>query len=307
MEGNGESHREGHDSFYGRMLIEEWEPLFQYQQQTPASYDDARPRIHAIASGATVKLVPKQWRWESVFQHLTIQNFSDDGEDDSAEAAAPPPNPDDTLIHCHPIDIWVTSSELYLYREPARGGVKCSYRSMPIVGVQGADLYIQLNLSDDDTPDDEIEFMELRITADEVDSYDQSDIATGGTLNEDGSIKLTTNVADVLCRAISACHDLHPDPPSPGEEDVDMEEDTRPGAGGWITSENLAEYTDENGNFRMPEGITVINGDEEYEEQEPLGPGAGTTRTAAEAVEAGTLEEADRPGPPGSGPSGSGT
>lgn len=109
MEGNGESHREGHDSFYGRMLIEEWEPLFQYQQQTPASYDDARPRIHAIASGATVKLVPKQWRWESVFQHLTIQNFSDDGEDDSAEAAAPPPNPDDSLIHCHPIDIWVTS------------------------------------------------------------------------------------------------------------------------------------------------------------------------------------------------------
>jgi len=88
-----------------------------------------------------------------------------------------------------------------------------------------------------------------------------------------------------LYEAISACQELNPDPPSDDEGGFD---ETAPGATGWITSENMAEFTDENGNFRMPEGMTVIGGeDEDVEvdgaaEVDGLGAGAGRTRTAAE-------------------------
>ena len=59
-----------------------------------------------------------------------------------------------------------------------------------------------------------------------------------------------------------------------------------PGATGWITSENMQDYLDENGQFRIPEGVTVI-GEEEDEDvnHETLGRGAGRTRTAQEAVD----------------------
>jgi nucleotide-sensitive chloride channel 1A len=40
-------------------------------------------------------------------------------------------------------------------------------------------------------------------------------------------------------------------------------DETAPGATGWITSENMADFMDEDGNFRMPTGATVIGGDDE--------------------------------------------
>jgi nucleotide-sensitive chloride channel 1A len=45
-----------------------------------------------------------------------------------------------------------------------------------------------------------------------------------------------------------------------------------PGSGGWITAENMADYFDEDGNWR---------GGEEGEEDQ-LGPGAGTVRSREE-------------------------
>jgi len=68
---------------------------------------------------------------------------------------------------------------------------------------------------------------------------------------------------------LSACADLHPDPESPGGEEEE-EEDTAPGAGGWITSENMHEFIDADGNF--------IGGG-------ALGAGAGTIRTRDDEME----------------------
>jgi nucleotide-sensitive chloride channel 1A len=55
-----------------------------------------------------------------------------------------------------------------------------------------------------------------------------------------------TNQAKTIFEALSACADLHPDPASPNSGE---DEDAEPGAGGWITSENMADFVDENGNF----------------------------------------------------------
>jgi nucleotide-sensitive chloride channel 1A len=49
--------------------------------------------------------------------------------------------------------------------------------------------------------------------------------------------------------AMNTCADLHPDPDADDEGDVDFEDDTAPGASGWITAENMDQYVDEEGNF----------------------------------------------------------
>jgi len=94
-----------------------------------------------------------------------------------------------------------------------------------------------------------------------------------------------------LYGAISACQELNPDPPSDEEGGFD---ETAPGATGWITSENMADFMDEEGNFRMPEGAAVIGGEGDEEGGEGmvevdgeartngLGAGAGRIRRAAE-------------------------
>jgi nucleotide-sensitive chloride channel 1A len=74
-----------------------------------------------------------------------------------------------------------------------------------------------------------------------------------------------TEAAEKLFTAVSDCADLHPDPDE--DDDQEQEQEPEPGTGGWITSENLQDFMDENGEFRMPE-----NGS--------LGAGAGTVRNA---------------------------
>lgn len=85
--------------------------------------------------------------------------------------------------------------------------------------------------------------------------------------------------AKALFKAIADCQELNPDPPDGDGEDGEFDE-TAPGATGWITSENMGDFMDENGEFKMPEEITVIGGP--YEVPGALGEGAGHTRSAAE-------------------------
>lgn len=77
------------------------------------------------------------------------------------------------------------------------------------------------------------------------------------------------NPAKSIFEALSACADLHPDPAS-DEEGKEEAEDTAPGAGGWITSENMDQFLDADGNF-IGGGV--------------LGAGAGTIRTRDEDME----------------------
>lgn len=108
-----------------------------------------------------------------------------------------------------------------------------------------------------------------------------------------------------LFEAVSNCSNLHPDPTYEDEEMEDGDGDSRivfegsvgydgisglpgvqrgaadgglpppfPGSGGWITAENVSEYFDAEGNW--------IAGEEEGEEGESLGEGAGRVRNREE-------------------------
>lgn len=149
----------------------------------------------------------------------------------------------------------------------------------------GTEVLLELNLSDPDTPDEDIQFVQLRILPGIIQSQAPSEEHAGGA----NGTTSHNDSATALFKAISDCQELNPDP----EEDEDEAEGMQPGAGGWITNENMGDFMDENGNFRMPEGMTVVGGEEE-EGAEALGEGAGRTRTAAELdAEDGAADEDD--------------
>lgn len=79
-----------------------------------------------------------------------------------------------------------------------------------------------------------------------------------------------TTCIKAIFSAMNTCADLHPDP---NGSDAGEEDETAPGATGWITAENMDQYLDEDGNFRG----AVIGG-----EDEDLGPGAGSVRPREE-------------------------
>lgn len=133
---------------------------------------------------------------------------------------------------------------------------------------------MQLCLSEiSQTADEDLETLELLLTP-----STPAPATIDGT-EERSDEERTQSSAQALYAAVSACADLHPDPDE-DEEGAAPEPDQVPGAGGWITSENMNDFMDEDGNFRMPEA---------------LGAGAGTVRTADDAQfeDAETLADAD--------------
>lgn len=149
-------------------------------------------------------------------------------------------------------------------------------------------MLLGLNLSDANTADEDLVFIQLRIIPSQIESFEpKDDNAPAEQANGDG--QSAHHAAQALFKAVADCQELNPDSPEEGDEDFD---ETAPGATGWITSENMQDYLDENGEFRMPEGVTVIGegeegegeGDDHADETHwPLGQGAGRTRTADEA------------------------
>ena len=150
----------------------------------------------------------------------------------------------------------------------------------------GAAVLLELNLSDSNvTPDEDIEHLQIRITPATIIAPTTS---TGAQSNGNSA----ADPSFALYMAIGDCQELNPDP---AEDDSDEEgyggepafDETAPGATGWITSENMHEYTDADGNFKMPEGITVFgdeeaSGDADGDGVVALGEGAGRVRRAGE-------------------------
>lgn len=162
-------------------------------------------------------------------------------------------------------------------------GLQIPYPAITVTAQDGPDVLLELNLSDQDTADEDIVFLQLRIKPLEL-SDDDVRTLTGAT---NGTIA-PHFYARVLFKAISDCQELNPDPPAMGEQGDDEDNDeTAPGATGWITSENMADFMDADGNFRMPEGMTVVGGEDEQDGdgEEALGEGAGRIRTATEALD----------------------
>lgn len=177
------------------------------------------------------------------------------------------------------------SRSLTLWSASKSAGVQIPYQTITVHAQEGSSVYLHLNLSDANTADEDLVFVQLRIEpttieAHEVPSEDSAPPQPNGHSSQ--------SPAQALFKAISDCQELNPDPPEEGDGEFD---ETAPGATGWITSDNMQDFLDENGEFRMPEGVTVVGAEDEVAETDALGEGAGRTRTAAEADGADVAED----------------
>lgn len=283
--------------------LEDFTLLAEHQEQTPGSFFDRGKAVlhfHARASTVTVVEQSSSEQPAAAAALTALTTLLTGSNSAAAAAAASSPEIVDGNVSISHVDVWVTSSHLLLYSPPHSSGVQISYPAITVTAQDGRDVLLELNLSDADTPDQDIHFLQLRIhptpAQHDATGADQASV-DGARINGTTTTTTTHNdVSTALFKAISDCQELNPDPPGMGDEDEDGEggfDDTAPGATGWITSENMADFMDENGNFKMPESVTVLGGDaEEHETQQSLGAGAGRARTAAEAdAEDGAVED----------------
>ena len=176
------------------------------------------------------------------------------------------------------ISLTQTLRYLTIYSSTKAAGVQISFPSIAVHAQEGNAVLLGLNLSDSNTADEDLVFIQLRIIPTEIADHTESQSEQNQQPNGDATH--SKNPSQALFTAISNCQELNPDPPEAGDEEPD---ETAPGATGWITSENMHDFLDETGELRIPQGTSVVGGEEEGVEGDVLGGGAGRTRTAAEA------------------------
>ena len=187
---------------------------------------------------------------------------------------------------------------LTLWSPTTNKGAQITYPTITVHAQVGSAVLLELNLSDSNiTADEDIEHLQIRITPAAIVA---PGAASEGQSNGNGKGKGASDPSFALYMAIGDCQELNPDPAA---DDSDEEggyggepafDETAPGATGWITSENIHEFTDADGNFKMPEGITVIGGEDENNgDVVPLGEGAGRVRRAGEFDDAEEGADAD--------------
>lgn len=187
-------------------------------------------------------------------------------------------------------------------------------------GLQTSGVRIDMASMNRDMEEEETEVVELTLKpSSAILTQPDNTIASTVETDETEELAATTtppvSTAKALYDAISGCADLNPDAPNglhdgddDDEDDGDyaMEGDDQdnniPGAGGWITAENMHEYMDENGNFKLPNGsnnatlgaddvgangagiVVIDSGAQTSSSPAGLGAGAGARRSAAEAL-----------------------
>jgi nucleotide-sensitive chloride channel 1A len=249
--------------------------LNEYSSQTPGTFFGGLPVLHLHAPSATLKL-----QAPDAASHPDFTALAESSNNSSTDGPVLIPS----------IDIWITSRALLLWSTTQFKGLQIPYPAITVTAQDRTEVLLELNLSAPDASDEDLDFLQIRLLANEVSHHAVPAVGVNGTAQEDGA----DASAKKLFKAISDCQELNPDPPAQGEDGEDGEggvgfDPTAPGATGWITSENMADFMDENGEFRMPEGMTVIGGEEDGDEQNGgsaqmngLGEGAGRRRTAAE-------------------------
>jgi chloride channel, nucleotide-sensitive, 1A len=187
------------------------------------------------------------------------------------------------------------SSKLLLYSTAASLGVAIPYPSISLHAIQSLPqptpgeqqgLYMQLTSASTDSAEEDMEPDSISVTIVPTASAPPP----AATESDPAGHQPEQTPVMAMFTALSNCSNLHPDPIDQEDQDPRQIEGSRlfqagmiqhgdpggglpppmPGSGGWITSENMHEFVDEDGNW--------IVGDDE-QEAEALGPGAGTVRT----------------------------
>ncbi|KAK4565913.1 hypothetical protein LTR86_003762 [Recurvomyces mirabilis] len=233
-----------------------------HQVQTPGTFFGGQAVLHLQCASSKLRIARDEIATQPDFSALG-ETTNDDGLD----------------VEIASIDVWVTSRHLTLWSTAKNIGIQLPYTTITLHAQDRDAVLLQLSLSDaNTTADEDLESLTLHIVPN---AAGMSETTTSVEQDHPNGNGHATSPQQRLYEAISACQELNPDPNPEGSDEEGAFDETAPGASGWITSENMGDFVDEDGNFRMPEGMTVVGGAED-EEVVPLGAGAGTRRTAAD-------------------------
>lgn len=232
-------------------------PLQEHQEQTPGTFFGTKPVLHLHSADAQLLVSKADLEGHSTFPDLRAPSAASTNGTSAVNGTSA--DSEDTQLAIPGLDVWVTSHNLLIYSVTAQKGVSIPYPDITLHAIQTLPdhnsqqgLYMQLLLNASDfTPDDDLQTLELTLVP-----------------------ASATPIADLFA-AVSACADLNPDPQDSDSEAGDgddgvvpLEAGGLPGAGGWITSDNIHEHVDADGNF------TGFGNN--------LGAGAGTVRPREE-------------------------
>ncbi|MCJ1369794.1 hypothetical protein MMC20_001006 [Loxospora ochrophaea] len=292
-------------------VIESFTPLSQHQAQTPESFFSGPPVLYYHSPAATLVVSRLELQSTEVFSGLvdTSGNSHSAGINGRGANGDETENQQDAVISG--IDIWVTSKYFYIYnfkksnvlrpyhsnfmlfRPSKNRGVAIPYPSISLHAIQR----LQMPSASRPTESQGL-FMQL-VSSDGFDDHDPEGTVSltlipSTVLNPASISPLIEGAEDrseqcaeaplqtptqALFAAVSACANLHPDPVSGSDEELDTDnvglpleyQSTNtagglpppvPGSGGWITADNMNDFFDEDGNWRGS----------------GLGPGAGIVR-----------------------------
>ncbi|KAJ9640071.1 hypothetical protein H2199_006305 [Coniosporium tulheliwenetii] len=272
-------------------ILDSFTSLEEHQSQTPGQFYGGKPVLHHYTSNAQLLIGETQLDAQPAFAVLRKPG-ADPTTVSAVNGGANGHHHSETVTVPH-IDVWVTSERLILFSSHTRSGVSIPYPNISLHAIQRlsaqdstastADqqgLYMQLTLSDTETTnsEDDIETLEITLIPTTTSTVDEAVItsipnptasatsdATPPLEQERGATESTSPIR-ALFTAVSACADLHPDPATGSDEEEDPQA-TMPGAGGWITSENMHEFFDEEGQFigggTLGEGAGTVRGRDE--------------------------------------------
>ncbi|KAL9070515.1 MAG: hypothetical protein Q9161_004812 [Pseudevernia consocians] len=316
-------------------------PLAVHQSQTPESFYSGPPVLYHHSPSASLWLHASDLAAAPALSSLAngahrsangTSTVAVNGHGAAEEEEEEDEEEEDEEIEIAGVDVWVTSERFLLYSATLSTGLSIPYPSISLHAVQRpsehrpASLFLQLltpaHAFDDHDPGSTIS-MTLVPTA----------AAAGPARSEDAPEEVgqvapePESRAQQLYTALSACANLHPDPMSGSEADMEDEEGggggggqrpafmfegdqdvggiyplsggegegsglppPMPGSGGWITAENVGEFFDDEGNWR---GNGALGHEIGVGGDGALGEGAGAVRTREEDVDA---EDADGEG-----------
>ncbi|KAL1644407.1 hypothetical protein SLS58_004321 [Diplodia intermedia] len=240
--------------------------LEEHQSQTPGTFFGAKAVLHLHSPDTQLVVSQADLEGQSLFPDLRAASAAGtNGATHNGESG-------DTQLVIPGLDVWVTSQNLLIFSPTTSTGVSVPYPDITLHAIQRLTvpgstdatqgLYMQLALNASDfTADDDLQTLEVTLIP---------------------SASSASAITDLFA-AVTACADLNPDPADSdseaedgGDDDIQLGGGGLPGAGGWITSDNIHEHVDAEGNF-----VGFGGG--------ALGAGAGTVRAREE--DAGIADE----------------
>ncbi|KAI2470830.1 hypothetical protein F4781DRAFT_159329 [Annulohypoxylon bovei var. microspora] len=293
----------------------DFQPLSEYQAQTPDTFFDGKPILYYHDENVKAWISAEQHELLYIFRSKAPEDGSAPLNPTPPESYALE-NSGGQHLREEKVEAFVASNKLTLFSHKSGTGIEIPYPAITLHAIKNfrhvgkpddvsskfIGVYMQLEFPGSGDEDDEgFDPIELTLIPYKAVPKEQSSTET---LTVD---PLNSERANALFNQVSACSNLHPDPQD--DEDEGEGEDSfdrivfegnaegdaieglpgafrgdvngglpppMPGSSGWITSENVNQYFDEEGNWIGQNGV---NGE--------LGDGAGRVRGRDEVEEDG--------------------